>query len=135
MRRITALLVFCLSFSVLAYAATKYKMTNTTVVPAARGQVEVSIDKKNGNTQVQIKVKYLAPPENLASPKSMYLVWYQESGGNPESQGRLRIDKNLDGSFENTTVFKNFDLWITAESDAAVKMPAGQEVLRTTVRH
>jgi hypothetical protein len=135
MRRITALLVFCLSFSVLAYAATKYKMTNTTSAPAARGQAEVSIDKKNGNTKVQIKVKYLASPENLASPKSMYLVWYQESGGNPESQGRLRIGKNLDGSFENTTVFKNFDIWITAESEAAIKRPAGQEVLRTTVRH
>ena len=135
MRRITALLVFCLSFSVLAYAATKYKMTNTSVAPAARGQAEVSIDKKNGNTKVTIKVEHLAPPENLSPSKSGYLVWYQEPGSNPESQGRLKTDKNLEGSFRNTTVYKNFDLWITAESDATVKAPEGPEVLRTTVRH
>jgi hypothetical protein len=134
MRRITALLVFCLSFSVLACAATKYKLTNTSFAPAARGQVTVSIGK-NGNTKVKIKVEHLASPENLSPPKSGYLVWYQEPGRNPESQGRLRIDKNLDGSFENTTVFKNFDLWITAESDATVKTPEGPEVLRTTVQH
>ena len=135
MRRITVLLVFCLSFSVFVYAATKYKLTSTSVAPAARGQAEVSIGKTNGNTKVAIKVEHLAPPENLSPPKSMYLVWYQESGSNPESQGRLKIDKNLKGSFENTTVYKNFDLWITAESDATVKRPEGPEVLRTTVRH
>ena len=135
MQRITVLLVFCLTFSVLACAATKYRLTNTSVAPAARGQVEVSIDKKNGNTKVTIKVEHLAPPENLSPPKSGYLVWYQEPGSNPESQGRLKIDKNLEGGFENTTVYKNFDLWITAESDATVKAPEGPEVLRTTVRH
>ena len=135
MRRITALLVFCLFFSVLAYPATKYKLTNTSVAPAARGEAEVSIEKKNGNTKVPIKVEHLASPENLSPPKSGCLVWYQEPGSNPESQGRLRLNKNLEGSFENTTVYKNFDLWITAESDAAVKTPEGQEVLRTTVGH
>ena len=134
MRKIMVLLVFCLSFSVLTYAATKYKLTNTSIAPAARGQAEVNLDKKNGNTKVKIKVEHLAPPENLSPPKSGYLVWYQEPGSNPESQGRLRINKNLEGSFENTTVYKNFDLWITAEGDAAVKTPEGPEVLRTTVR-
>lgn len=134
MRKIMVLLVFCLSFSLLAYAATKYKLTSTSVAPAARGQAEVNLDKKNGNTKVTIKVEHLAPPENLSPPKSGYLIWYQESGSNPESQGRLQIDKNLEGSFKNTTVYKNFDLWITAEGDPAVKAPEGPEVLRTTVR-
>jgi hypothetical protein len=109
-------------------------MTSTSVAPAARGQAEVRVDKKNGNTKVTIRVEHLAPPENLSPPKSGYLIWYQETGSNPESQGRLRIDKNLKGSFENTTVYKNFDLWITAESDATLKTPEGPEVLRTTVR-
>jgi hypothetical protein len=133
MKRITMLLIFCLSFSLLAYAATKYKMTNNSIAPAARGQAEISIDKKNGNTKVTINVEHLASPENLSPPRSGYLVWYQESGSNPESQGRLRIDKNLEGKFENTTIYKKFDIWITAESDATVKAPEGQEVLRTTV--
>jgi hypothetical protein len=74
MRKITVLLVFCLSFSVFAYAAMKYKLTNSSVAPAARGQAEVSIEKKNRNTKVSIKVQHLAPPENLSPPKSGYLV-------------------------------------------------------------
>jgi hypothetical protein len=134
MRRTSTLLVFCLVFSVLAYAGTKLKLTSTSVAPAARGQADVSIDKKNGNTKVKITVEHMAPPENLTPPRAGYLVWFQESGGNPESQGRLRIDKNLKGSFESTTPWKNFDISITAESDASVKTPAGPEVLRTTVR-
>jgi hypothetical protein len=134
MRRFTMVLVMCLFFSALACAATKYNLTNTSVAPAARGKAEVSIDKKNGNTKVKIKVKHLASPENLAPPKSEYLVWYQESGNNPESQGRLKVDKNLEGSFENTTVYKSFELWITAESDAAINSPQGPEVLRATIR-
>jgi len=46
----------------------------------------------------------------------------------------MRIDKNLKASFETTTPFKNFDVSITAEKDASVKTPTGQEALKGTVQ-
>ena len=131
--RWAVILIFAL-FASLAYAGRKFPLTGSSFAPAARGQTEISKDKKNGNTKVKITVEHLAPPENLSPAKNGYLVWFQQRGGNPESQGRLRIDKNLKGSFETTTPLKSFDVWITAETDASVTLPTGQEVLRAAVQ-
>jgi hypothetical protein len=134
MRRTIAALSFCLVFSVLAYGAKKFQLTGTTVTPAARGEVAVSTDKKNGNTKVKIKVEHLAPPANLTPPMSGYVVWFKDRTGALEAQGRLRIDKNLKASFETTTPWKAFDVSITAENDPSVKAPTGSEVLNATVQ-
>jgi hypothetical protein len=61
-------------------------------------------------------------------------VWFQEKGAEPQTQGRIRVDKNLKGSFETSTPLKNFDIFVTAEPDVGAKRPAGTEVFRTTVQ-
>ena len=122
---------FC--FGVVGFAGKKFPLTGTSVAPAARGQVEVDTDR-NGNTKVKLKVEHLAPPGNLAPPREGYILWFSPRGGQPESQGRLRIDKNLKATFESTTPMKSFDVLVTAETDAAVKTPTGPEVLKATVQ-
>jgi hypothetical protein len=134
MQKTTVLAVLWLSLSVLAFAGKKFTLAGTTVAPAARGEVEASLDKKNGNTKVKIKVEHLAPPANLNPPMTGYLIWFQQPGGTAESQGRLRIDKNLKASFETTTPWKTFDIVVTAESDATVKAPTGAVVLKGSVQ-
>jgi hypothetical protein len=134
MHRTIAALSFCLVFSVLAHGATKFKLTGTTLTPAARGEVAVSIDKKNGNTKVKIKVQHLAPPGNLTPPMNGYVVWFKDRTGAVEAQGKLRIDNNLKASFDTTTPWKAFDVSITAENDPSVKAPAGPEALKATVQ-
>ena len=129
-----AVILFLGLFASLAYAGKKFPLTSSSFAPAARGETEVSKDKKNGNTKVTIKVEHLSPPENLSPARNGYLVWFQQRGGNPESQGRLRVDKNLKGSFETTTPWKSFDVWITAETDTSVTLPTGPEVLRAAVQ-
>ncbi len=79
-------------------------------------------------------MEHLAPPANLNPPMVGYLVWFQERGGSPASQGRMRIDKNLKASFETTTPWKTFDIQVTAESDATVKAPTGAVVLKGSVQ-
>jgi hypothetical protein len=111
--------------------AKKFPLTADASVPAARGQVDVGKDK-NGNTEVE--VKYLAPPENLTPPKSSYIVWFQERGGEPTVQGQLRMNKKLNGSFKTTTPLKTFDVFITAESEGTPKTPTGPQVLRASVQ-
>jgi len=127
-------IVFLLGIFALPNAyAKKYPLTASTAVPAARGKVEVGKDS-NGNTTVKITAEHLAEPGKLSPPGSDYVVWFQEKGAEPQTQGRLRVDKNLKGSFETSTPLKNFDIFVTAESNASTKQPAGTEVFRTTVQ-
>jgi hypothetical protein len=113
--------------------AKKYVLTAATIVPAAAGDLNVGSDK-NGNTEVKVKVRHLAKPEGLTPAKTAYVVWIQETGGNPERAGLLKVNSKLEGSFETTTPHKGFDLSITAEDDPTVKSPTGPEVLRGSVR-
>jgi len=111
----------------------KYPLTASTAVPAARGKVEIR-KNANGNTTVRIEAEHLAAPDKLSPPGTDYIVWFQEKGAEPQTQGRFRVDKNLKGSFETSTPLRNFDIFVTAESNASTKQPAGPEVFRTTVQ-
>jgi hypothetical protein len=113
--------------------ARKFPLAAATSVPAARGDVEISHDK-NGNTKFKIKVQHLAEPSNLAPPKTAYVVWLQERGGNAEAQGQLKVDKKLNASFTGVTPAKNFDILITAEQETSPKAPTGEEVLKATIQ-
>ena len=98
-------------------------------VPAAAGEVKTGKDK-NGNTKFTVEVKHLAKPSDLTPPKTTYIIWIEQKGGSPESQGMLKVNDNLEGKFESSTPDKVFNLWITAEGDPTTKTPTGQEVLR-----
>jgi len=117
----------------IAEASKKYPVTASSAVPAAKG--EVSVDKdKNGNMQVNLRVEHLANPQNLTPTASVYIVWLQDKEERPENKGQMKMDKNLQGSFETVTSSKSFDLFVTGEKDPATKTPTGQEVLRTVVQ-
>ena len=130
------LYTICLTFALLcavAYAAKKYPMTAASIVPGARAEVAISKDK-NGNTRLKMTVRHLANLANLTPRAAAYVVWLQERGGNSENQGQLKMDKNLNASFETVTPLKNFDVFVTAEQDSRIKGPNGQEVLKATIQ-
>ena len=130
------LYTICLTFALLctiAYAAKKYPMTAASIVPGARAEVEIGKDK-NGNTKLKMTVQGLANLENLTPRASAYVVWLRERGGNSENQGQLKMDKNLNATFETVTPLKSFDVVVTAEQDPRVKGPSGQEVLKATIQ-
>jgi hypothetical protein len=109
--------------------AKSFKLQQSTLVPGATGEVKTGKDK-NGNTKFSVQVKHLANPSALTPPKTTYIIWIQLAGAAPESQGVLKVSKDLEGKFETSTPNKQFDLWITAENDSTVKSPSGPEVLR-----
>jgi hypothetical protein len=113
--------------------AKKFPLTAAASVPAARGQVDVGNDK-NGNTKVEVKVEHLATPDSLTPPKTVYVVWFQERGGEPQSQGVLKPGKDLKATFQSVTSMKTFDVLVTAESDPSTKTPSGTEVMRASVQ-
>jgi hypothetical protein len=133
MRKVYVICLVLALFCTNAEAAKKFPMTASSVVPAARGQVEIDKDK-NGNIRLNMNVEHLADPQNLTPSAAVYVVWLQERGGNPENQGQLKVDKNLKARFETVTPSKSFDLFVTGERDYSAKAPSGPEVLRTAIQ-
>jgi hypothetical protein len=109
-------------------------MASSPTTPAASGKVEVKKDK-NGNTLVTIRTEHLAQPGMLTPPATNYIVWFSEEGGQPTSQGQLKVGKDLKAEFKTTTHNQNFEIFITAESDPLVKSPSGDGVLKAKVQN
>ncbi len=113
--------------------AKSFHLTASSIVPAARGKVEIGKDR-NKNTKVKLSAQHLAPPDKLAPPKESYVVWLQEKGSDPENQGQLKVNNKLEAKFQTVTPRTNFDIFVTAEPDANGKAPSGPEVLRATIQ-
>jgi hypothetical protein len=130
--RLALLCGVVLAVATIGWAKT-YHMTAANTVPAAVGEVNVA-KEKNGNIRVDVKVKHLAKPGNLTPPANTYVVWLQQEGSQPQSQGELKVENDLDGELKTTTPLKNFNVFITAETDSQTKTPSDQVVLRATVQ-
>ena len=113
--------------------AKQYHMTASTTVPGAKGELNVG-KEKNGNVQIELKADHLAKPSRLTPSATTYVVWLQEEGSQPQSQGELKIGGDLKGELKTATPLHNFKLFVTAETDARAKVPSEQEVLRATVQ-
>lgn len=126
---VVALGVFCASF---VQAAKKFPLTAASIVPAAKGAVILGKDR-NGNTELKLKVEYLANPGSLSPAQSHYVVWLQSKGSASANEGELKVNGKLEGTFQTVTPSRNFDIFVTGENDRAVTSPSGPEVLRTSV--
>jgi hypothetical protein len=114
--------------------AKNFPLTSSSTTPAASGKVEVKKDK-NGNTTVTILTQHLAEPGMLTPPATNYIVWFREEGGEPMNEGQLKVGKSLRSEFKTTTRFRNFEVFVTPESDPTVKNPSGDSVLKTKVQN
>jgi len=126
-----ALVSFCSVCTVVE--AKKLPLTASSVVPGARGYVEVDTDK-NGNDRVKMVVEHLANPQNLTPPASAYIVWFQEVGGAAQNKGQLKVDKDLKAEFKSVTSSKSFALFVTGERDSSASVPSGTEVFRLMIQ-
>ena len=132
MQRLYTLCLTVMLLCAVAFAK-NYPMAAASVVPGARGDVDISKDN-NGNTKLKMKVQHLANAENLTPPANGYVIWLRERDGNAENQGQLKVGKNLEATFETVTPLKNFDVFVTAEQDLKTKTPSGVEVLKASVQ-
>ena len=108
-----------------------WTMDTTNAVPAAGGQVKVK-NEKDGNTRVKVEVAHLAQPES-AFNATTYVVWLKPQMGSAQNVGVLSVGKDLKGSLETKTAFKNFQVIVTAEDFPNVTLPRGPEVMNTRV--
>jgi hypothetical protein len=130
-RNVTLFLLFNFLLAALAWGRDD-RLINTGIAPAAEGTVSTDNDR-NGNTGVSIHVKHMATPQSLTPAKQTYLVWVQPRGKEAELLGALRVNENLEGSLKAETIYKDFDILVTAEDNMKPEMPSSLVILKGTV--
>ena len=113
--------------------AKNYHMTASEQVPGATAELNVA-KEKNGNVQVKLTARNLAKPGRLTPSAKTYVVWVQQEGAQPKSQGELKVGNNHKGDLKTATTFHTFNVFVTAENDSQTKLPSDQVVLRATVQ-
>jgi hypothetical protein len=117
-----------------AALADQFKMRAGESNPAAMGVVHVNTDR-NGNLNLEMDAKHLAPPDRLSPAHSAYVVWVQPSGKPAEVMGQLRVNTQDEAaSFKTSVPYHNFDIFVTAEDTPKPDSPSSTEVLRTSIQ-
>ena len=99
-------------------------------IPAAEGKAQLH-KTKNGNVEIKLTLKHLAPPERIVPGSNVFMVWVRGLAPDAQAQnlGALRVDKNLNGKLKSTTALSSFDLFITCEPSQTVTVPGMLELM------
>jgi len=98
-------------------------------IPAAKGEVKFG-KTDDGNISIHLSVKYLADPQKLQPPAAIYVVWVSKDKDSPaQNVGALNIEKDREGKIKTVTPFHAFQLYVTAEANGEVQVPAGTRLL------
>ncbi len=111
-------------------AAQRVAFQASPLQPAADAMVKVRIDQ-NQNTLVQLELEHVAPAEKLWPPKSVYVVWAEDTKGEIFQLGQLRVNEKREASFNGTTALERFRLVITAEDGPRPEEPSQPHMLAT----
>ena len=126
----SALLVLLLISGLGTACAGPLRLGSSTEIPAAQGQASLH-RTNNGNVEIKLDVKHLAPPGRISPGASVFVVWARGLAPWAEAQnlGALKVDKNLNGKLTAVTAMSSFDLFITCEQSQTVTVPATPELL------
>ncbi len=116
--------------------STKAAFLTSSVVPAARGDVQVTRDN-NKNYVIQLDIMNLAEPERLQPPKKLYVVWMVTDQKLTKNIGQIdsssgAFSNKLKADFQTSSAFKPVKIFITAEDDANVQYASSTVVLSTS---
>jgi len=131
--KIKALIISLILVIFIPFACSKkIAFENSSIVPAARGEVSVKKDN-NENYKIEIKISNLAEPDRLSPPKSTYVVWLESQNKNPQNIGQIVGTTNLHVKFETVSASKPRRIFITAENEANTQYPSYMRVLETAL--
>jgi len=130
MRKRAALLAVAVLVLVTALYAEKDMKNVSTSQTAAKAKIDVGSDR-NGNSDVYIRTWHMARQKD---GRAFYVVWFQpEDGGAPQNAGVIEIDDDAKGAFRTLTPLRDFEVFITVETDRAATAPTGEELFRTEI--
>ena len=106
-------------------------MTVSPDIPAAQAKVKFG-KSDNGNTTIDLVVKYLAEPEKLRPRAATYVVWVgEDKDAPPQNVGALKVDGHRKATLKTITPLHAFRLFVTAEADGQVQQPTGPRLIWT----
>lgn len=130
------MLALC-SLTALSLSACSRKLyfARSALAPAAEGQVRIKTDQNN-NYHIQLRVRHLAPSNQLTPPKATYVVWMVTDGQGTKNIGQLQssghlFSKTLKASLNTVSAFMPKGFFITGEDHPATKDPGTPIVLQT----
>jgi len=103
------------------------EMHSTSDASSREGTVRTS-NADNGNTNVFVRVKHLAPPSKVAGDSTVYVVWIQAREGDRQNVGALTLNKDLEGSLDTVTPHRRFKVSVTPEPSGQVAEPSHEPV-------
>ena len=113
-------------------SASKQTMESSVANTSGEGTVEAKAGP-NDNTQIEVRVKHLAPPARVAPDASVYVVWIQPRNAEIQNVGALQIDADLVGKLNTTTPHRTFTLTVTPEPSARMAAPTHGAVFTAEV--
>lgn len=122
------LLSACAKMPFMGGAERTVALENSGMAPAARGEVAVQSDANN-NSEIDVSVEHMAPPESLTPPSANYYVWAQTPDGRSDMIGQLTLDEDQSGRLRSTTPLQKFKIIITAEDTPLPDGPSDKIVL------
>ncbi len=123
-------LVACCLFAVSGCMAQKVMFQGSPLQPAADAKATIRVDQ-NENTLVELELEHIAPAEKLWPPRALYVVWAEDSEGEIQQLGKLRVNGKREAYFQGTTVLDRFRLLITAEDNPRPEQPSQPYMLAT----
>jgi hypothetical protein len=114
--------------------ASKINFLTSSVVPAARGFVQVKKDN-NENYAISLQLDKLAEVERV-TPGSTYIIWMNTAQNGTKNIGKLdsgtsTFSNKLKASFNTVTSFQPTRIFITAEQDANASYPSDKIIVTT----
>ncbi len=102
-------------------------------IPAGTAKAHLN-KEKNGNLKLKVQVYHLAKPGALTPARQVYVVWTQARGKDPQNRGALKVNKKLEGTFEDTVSNEDFDVFITAEDNPMAEIPSEPKLFKGTMQ-
>ncbi|MFN7957088.1 MAG: anti-sigma factor [Holophagaceae bacterium] len=103
------------------------EMHGASDIPAGQGTVKVT-SGDNGNSNVSIRVKHLAPPSKIAADSTVYVVWFRPVDGDSQNVGALILNSDLEGSLDTLTPHRRFRITVTPEPNGQAASPTNEPV-------
>jgi len=114
----------------LAGCGGKVAVNVSSLVPATQAELKTGKDG-NDNPVVELKVKHLAPPQNLQPSRSVYVVWVETPDRKAVNAGKLKLNDDLEGEIKIMTPYPRFRLIVSAEDDPLPSSVGSQRVIET----
>lgn len=133
--RNTVSILFIVLLFLFSSCARKTSFVQSSVVPAAHGEVKVKKDL-NRNYKIDIEVKDLAQVEKVYSRNHSYIVWMETEDGDTEKLGQLIsstgfLSSKRKAELETVSTSEPRQIFITAERNQNARFPGNKLVLRT----